>query len=39
LGKGELKSKIDIIAVKWSKSAEAAIIKAGGVIKDEKSGK
>jgi len=34
LGKGELKSKVDIVAAKWSKSAEAAITKAGGTIKN-----
>lgn len=33
LGKGELKTKIDIVAAKWSKSVEAAITKAGGTIK------
>lgn len=33
LGKGELKSKINIVATKWSKSAEAAIVKAGGTVK------
>jgi large subunit ribosomal protein L15 len=34
LGRGELKSKINIVATKWSKSAEAAIVKAGGTIKN-----
>ena len=34
LGRGELKSKIDVVAAKWSKSAEAAITKAGGTIKN-----
>jgi len=33
LGKGELVSKVNIIAAKWSKSVEAAIVKAGGTIK------
>ncbi|MDR3208660.1 MAG: 50S ribosomal protein L15 [Rickettsiales bacterium] len=33
LGRGELKSKINVVATKWSKSAEEAIIKAGGTIK------
>ena len=33
LAKGEIKSKVEIIADKWSKSAEAAIVKAGGSIK------
>jgi large subunit ribosomal protein L15 len=33
LGRGELKSKINIVAEKWSKSAAAAIEKAGGGIK------
>ena len=33
LGRGELKTKINVIAAKWSKSAEAAITKAGGTIK------
>ncbi|MDR1027681.1 MAG: 50S ribosomal protein L15 [Rickettsiales bacterium] len=32
LGRGELKSKANIVAAKWSKSAEAAITKAGGTI-------
>lgn len=32
LGRGELKSKVKIVATKWSKSAEAAITKAGGTI-------
>ena len=32
LGKGEIKSAVNIIADKWSKSAEAAIVKAGGKI-------
>lgn len=33
LAKGEIKSKVEIIADKWSKAAEAAIVKAGGSIK------
>ena len=37
LGKGELKSKINVIAAKWSKSAEAAITKTGGTIKSKKT--
>ena len=32
LGNGELKTKIDVVAAKWSKTAEAAIVKAGGKI-------
>lgn len=35
LAKGELKSKITIVATKWSKSAEVAIVKAGGKISDK----
>ena len=34
LGKGELISKVNIVAAKWSKSAEAAVTKAGGTIKN-----
>jgi large subunit ribosomal protein L15 len=33
LGRGELKSKINVVAAKWSKSAGAAIAKSGGTIK------
>ena len=32
LGKGEIKTAVKIVATKWSKSAEAAIVKAGGSI-------
>ena len=32
LGRGEIKSKANIVAAKWSKTAEAAIAKAGGSI-------
>jgi len=32
LAKGEIKTAVNIIADKWSKSAEAAIVKAGGKI-------
>ncbi|MBO7642708.1 MAG: 50S ribosomal protein L15 [Alphaproteobacteria bacterium] len=35
LAKGEIKSAVNIIADKWSKSAEAAIVKAGGSIKNK----
>ena len=35
LGKGELKTKVNIIAVKWSKSAGDAVAKAGGTIKNK----
>ena len=35
LAKGEIKSKVDIVAYKWSKAAEAAIVKAGGSIKNK----
>lgn len=34
LANGEIKSAVNIIAEKWSKSAEAAIVKAGGSIKN-----
>lgn len=34
LAKGEIKSSVNIIADKWSKTAEAAIVKAGGTIKN-----
>jgi large subunit ribosomal protein L15 len=36
LGKGEIKTAVNIVASKWSKSAEAAIVKAGGTIKENK---
>jgi large subunit ribosomal protein L15 len=39
LGRGELKSKINAIAAKWSKSAEEAIVKAGGTIKKQAESK
>ena len=32
LAKGEIKTAVNIIADKWSKTAEAAIVKAGGKI-------
>ena len=35
LAKGEIKSAVNIVADKWSKSAEAAIVKAGGAIKNK----
>ena len=35
LAKGEIKSAVNIVADKWSKSAEAAIVKAGGTIKNK----
>ncbi len=35
LAKGEIKTAINVIADKWSKSAEAAIVKAGGSIKNK----
>jgi large subunit ribosomal protein L15 len=34
LAKGEIKTAVNIIAKKWSKAAEAAIVKAGGAIKE-----
>ena len=33
LAKGEIKTAVNIVADKWSKGAEAAIVKAGGSIK------
>lgn len=39
LGKGELKSKINVVATKWSKSAGDAITKIGGTIKNNVSNK
>jgi len=35
LAKGEIKSSINIVAAKWSKAAEAAIVKAGGKIQSK----
>ena len=35
LAKGEIKSAVNIIADKWSKAAEVAIVKAGGSIKNK----
>ncbi len=35
LAKGEIKSAVNVIADKWSKSAETAIVKAGGSIKNK----
>ncbi|HIS70732.1 MAG TPA: 50S ribosomal protein L15 [Candidatus Enterousia intestinigallinarum] len=35
LAKGEIKSSINIVADKWSKAAEEAIVKAGGTIKNK----
>ena len=35
LAKGEIKSAVNIVADKWSKSAEEAIVKAGGSIKNK----
>ncbi len=34
LAKGEIKSAVKIVATKWSKAAELAIVKAGGEIKN-----
>ena len=34
LAKGEIKSSVNVVADKWSKTAEAAIVKAGGTIKN-----
>lgn len=33
LAKGEIKTAVNVVADKWSKAAEAAIVKAGGSIK------
>jgi len=33
LAKGEIKSAVHVVAAKWSKAAEEAIVKAGGSIK------
>ena len=35
LAKGEIKSAVKIVAEKWSKAAETAIVKAGGEIKNK----
>lgn len=35
LAKGEIKSSVNIVADKWSKAAEATIVKAGGTIKNK----
>ena len=35
LAKGEIKTAVNVVADKWSKSAEAAIVKAGGTIKNK----
>ena len=35
LAKGEIKSAVNIVADKWSKAAEAAVVKAGGTIKNK----
>jgi ribosomal protein L18E len=35
LAKGEIKSTVNIIADKWSKTAEESITKAGGTIKSK----
>lgn len=35
LAKGDIKSSVNIVADKWSKAAEAAIVKAGGTIKNK----
>lgn len=34
LAKGEIKSSVNVVADKWSKAAETAIVKAGGTIKN-----
>ena len=33
LAKGEIKTAVNVVATKWSKAAEEAIVKAGGSIK------
>lgn len=33
LAKGEIKTSVNVVADKWSKAAEEAIVKAGGTIK------
>lgn len=35
LAKGEIKTAVNIVADKWSKAAETAIVKAGGTIKNK----
>ena len=35
LAKGELKTAVNVVADKWSKTAEEAIVKAGGSIKNK----
>ena len=35
LAKGTIKSAVNVVADKWSKAAEAAIVKAGGSIKNK----
>ena len=35
LAKGEIRSAINVVADKWSKTAEEAIVKAGGSIKNK----
>lgn len=35
LAKGEIKTAVNIVAVKWSKAAETAITKVGGTIKNK----
>ena len=35
LAKGEIKTAVNVVATKWSKAAEEAIVKAGGSIKSK----
>ena len=35
LAKGEIKTAVNVVATKWSKAAEDAIVKAGGSIKNK----
>ncbi|MBQ2858783.1 MAG: 50S ribosomal protein L15 [Alphaproteobacteria bacterium] len=35
LAKGEIKTAVNVVADKWSKAAEEAIVKAGGTIKNK----
>ncbi|MDE6478482.1 MAG: 50S ribosomal protein L15 [Alphaproteobacteria bacterium] len=35
LAKGEIKTAVNVVADKWSKAAEEAIVKAGGSIKNQ----
>jgi len=35
LGKGEIKTAVNIVATKWSKAVEDAVTKTGGSIKDK----